>query len=321
MSTLFGKTKNNLKYVFFLHLFMLSIEKNPRKLYNRVTMKKIIVDKNNVMVINYLQSKFNNLKIGTIHKALRNKDIRVNGVKISENTIVNQGDELTVYITDELLYGTQKITKENIVYNDDNIVVIYKPQDMLVVSQEDEPGLDVLAKQLLNCQLYPCHRIDRNTSGIVIFARNKEAENAMSEMIKNHLLRKFYKCTVVGHPKNKKATLTAYLFKDSKSSHVIVSNEKKKGYVEIITKYEVVSYNNNGTSDLEVQLITGRTHQIRAHLAFIGYPILGDGKYGNNEINKKFKLTKQELEAYKIIFDAGIGCLEYLTGKTIQKKT
>lgn len=283
-------------------------------------MKKIIVEKNNVMVINYLQSKFNNLKIGTIYKALRNKDIRVNGIKISENVMVNQGDELTVYITDELLFGTKSINEKNVVYNDENIVVLYKPQDMLVVSQDDEPGLDVLAKEFLGYNLYPCHRIDRNTSGIVIFAKNKEAEESMGEMIKNHLLRKFYRCTVVGHPKNKKATLTAYLFKDSKTSRVIVSNEKKKGYVEIITKYEVISYNNNGTADLEVQLVTGRTHQIRAHLAFIGYPILGDGKYGKNETNKKFKLAKQELEAYKIVFDGGLGNLEYLTGKTIKIK-
>ena len=288
------------------------------KLYNYVTMRKIIVEKNNVMVINYLQSKFNNLKIGTIYKALRNKDIRVNGVKISENVMVYQGDELTVYITDDLLCGSKSITEKNIIYNDENIVVIYKPQDMLVVSEGDEIGLDKLGKELLGCPLYPCHRIDRNTSGIVIFAKNKESENSMMEMIKNHLLRKFYRCTVVGHPKNKKATLTAYLFKDSKTSRVIVSNEKKKGYVEIITKYEVISYNQNGTAELEVQLVTGRTHQIRAHLAFIGYPILGDGKYGKNEANKKFKLTKQELEAYKIVFDSGLGNLEYLTGKTIK---
>ncbi len=283
-------------------------------------MKKIIVEKNNVMVINYLQSKFNNLKIGTIYKALRNKDIRVNGIKISENVMVNQGDELTVYITDDLLYGVKSLTEKNVIYNDENIVILYKPQDMLVVSQGDEPGLDTLAKDLLGYTIYPCHRIDRNTSGIVIFAKNKESEESMSEMIKNHLLRKFYRCTVVGHPKNKKATLTAYLFKDSKTSRVIVSNEKKKGYVEIITKYEVISYNNNGTADLEVQLVTGRTHQIRAHLAFIGYPILGDGKYGKNETNKKFKLVKQELEAYKIVFDGGLGNLEYLTGKTIKIK-
>lgn len=283
-------------------------------------MRKLIVDKNNVMVINYLQNKFNNLKIGTIHKALRNKDIRVNGIKISENIIVNQGDELTVYITDDLLYGVKTLSNNDIIYNDENVVVIYKPQNMLVVSQDGEAGLDVIAKKHLNCELYPCHRIDRNTSGLVIFAKNKEAEKAMLEMIKNHLLRKFYRCTVVGHPKNKKATLTAYLFKDSKTSQVIVSNEKKKGYVEIITKYEVLSYNSNGTADLEVQLVTGRTHQIRAHLAFIGYPILGDGKYGKNEVNKKFKLTRQELEAYKIIFDGGIEPLEYLTAKTIKLK-
>ena len=283
-------------------------------------MKKIIVDKNNVMVINYLQSKFNNLKIGTIYKALRNKDIRVNGIKISENVMVNQGDELTVYITDDLLYGAKSINEKNIIYDDENIVILYKPQDMLVVSQGDEPGLDTLAKDFLGYTIYPCHRIDRNTSGIVIFAKNKESEESMSEMIKNHLLRKFYRCTVVGHPKNKKATLTAYLFKDSKTSRVIVSNEKKKGYVEIITKYEVISYNNNGTADLEVQLVTGRTHQIRAHLAFIGYPILGDGKYGKNMLDRRLGYKHQALYAYKLAFAKKDDTISYLGGKNIEIK-
>ena len=282
-------------------------------------MIKFKVEKDQKKIVDYLKNKFKNLTNGTIFKALRNKDIRINGVKISENVPVNAGDEINLYIKDEFLFGTTALDKSKIIYDDENIVIVNKPQDVLVQGDGINIGLDKMVNDYFGTQnIVPCHRLDRNTSGLIIFAKNEIAEETISEMLKQHMIRKVYRCRVVGHPKNKKATLTAYLFKDSKTSQVIISNEKKKGYVEIVTKYEVIAYNNDGTSTLEVELVTGRTHQIRAHLAFIGYPILGDGKYGKNEINKKFKLTRQELTAYKIIFNDAIGELEYLKGKTVK---
>lgn len=282
-------------------------------------MIKFKVEKDQKKIVDYLKNKFKNLTNGTIFKALRNKDIRINGVKISENVPVNAGDEITLYIKDEFLFGTTALDKSKIIYDDENIVIVNKPQDVLVQGDGINIGLDKMVNDYFGTQnIVPCHRLDRNTSGLIIFAKNEMAEETISEMLKQHMIRKVYRCRVVGHPKNKKATLTAYLFKDSKTSQVIISNEKKKGYVEIVTKYEVIAYNNDGTSTLEVELVTGRTHQIRAHLAFIGYPILGDGKYGKNEVNKKFKLTRQELTAYKIIFNDAIGELEYLKGKTVK---
>ncbi len=282
-------------------------------------MIKFKVEKDQKKIVDYLKNKFKNLTNGTIFKALRNKDIRINGVKISENVPVNAGDEITLYIKDEFLFGTTALDKSKIIYDDENIVIVNKPQDVLVQGDGINIGLDKMVNDYFGTQnIVPCHRLDRNTSGLIIFAKNEIAEETISEMLKQHMIIKFYRCRVIGHPKNKKATLTAYLFKDSKTSQVIISNEKKKGYVEIVTKYEVIAYNNDGTSTLEVELVTGRTHQIRAHLAFIGYPILGDGKYGKNEVNKKFKLTRQELTAYKIIFNDAIGELEYLKGKTVK---
>ena len=244
-------------------------------------MKKIIVDKkyDGKKLNIFLMDKFNGLTLNIIYKALRKKDIRINNIKVNNNCFVNYGDEITIFIPDDFLYKKISI---DIVYEDENIIVINKPIGIETTSNnENEHTLAklVLNKFSSNDFPAPCHRLDRNTYGLVVFAKNKESLNILLDKFKNMEIEKHYKCTVFGIPKIKEATLVSYLFKDRKKSFVYISDESKKGYQKIITSYKVLSVNKiNNTSILDVTLHTGRTHQIRAHLAHIGHPIIGDRK-------------------------------------------
>jgi len=163
-----------------------------------------------------------------------------------------------------------------------------------------------------------CNRIDRNTGGIVIAAKNAEALRVMNEKIRNDEIRKFYYCIVRGVPQKKADTLTGWLRKDSATNTVEVFDKKVNGSKNIITKYKVVDSKNN-ESLVEVELVTGRTHQIRAHMAHIGHPLVGDGKYGVNREDKRRGYKFQALYAYKLRFDFDDkdGPLGYLDGKTV----
>ena len=287
-------------------------------------MIKLEVDEkgNNKKIVSYLQSKYGKLPQNAIFKALRNKDIKVNGIRIKDNVTLELGDEIEVYIKDDIILGRVsrfEIVQRDIVYEDENMLVYNKPTGIEVQGKNGEIGLEeALKSQLCLTFLRACHRLDRNTEGLVIFAKNVDAENALLEMIKNKCVKKYYKALVYGIPKNKAMTMKAYLLKDSKNSQVIISDVKLKGYQEIITRYRVLEAYQDNTSLLEIELITGRTHQIRAHLAYIGYPIIGDGKYGVNKINKQFKQKYQQLFSYKLVFEEANGILCYLKGKIIK---
>lgn len=238
-------------------------------------MRKLVVDKkyNNKKLNAFLLDSFNGLTLNTIYKALRKKDILVNDVRIKENITLCAGDTVTIYITDNYLF---KQVNLEIVFEDNNIIVVNKPSGIEVVNGNFETLTTLLEKQI-NTPVFPCHRLDRNTSGLVLFAKNENALNILLEKFKNKEISKFYKCKVYGIPKKTSATLEAYLFKDNKKSMVYIYDKPTTGSVKIITSYKVLKTDlKQNTSTLEVELHTGKTHQIRAHLAHIGHPIIGD---------------------------------------------
>lgn len=246
----------------------------------------------------------------TLYKLLRKKDIKVNNKRVNTNVTIHTGDIISVYISYSNLL--------QIVYEDDNILVVNKPTKLEVTGTNSLTSLVHKKYNSSSFQYMPCHRLDRNTTGLVLFAKNKTALDILNKKFKNHEIEKHYLALVYGIPKKETLKMEAYLFKDSKKSLVYISDSFKKGYKKIITYYNIIKRYEN-SSVLDVQIETGRTHQIRAHLAHIGHPIIGDGKYGINKINKEFGAKFQQLVAYKLVFNfkTDSGILNYLNNKTI----
>ncbi len=282
-------------------------------------MKSLIVnyDDNEKNLITYLTAKFPSLNVNAIYKALRKKDIKINGKRISSNVKLSYGDNLEVYISDDILLGIKKNIDIPVVFEDENIVVFNKPTNLEV---EGNNSLTSIMKNKYD-YLMPCHRIDRNTTGLVLFAKNEETLNLITDLFKNQKIEKHYIACVYGISKPKDM-LNAYLFKDSKKAIVYISDEPKKGYTKIQTSYSTISQNKDKKlSLLDVTLHTGKTHQIRAHLSYVGLPLLGDGKYGSYEINKRFKVNTQALCSYSITFHVNDdNMLSYLNDTTIKLK-
>lgn len=281
-------------------------------------MKEIIVKKkyNEKKLNKVILEELSNVNYPTFCKLLRKKDIKVNGKRINKDILVYENDRISVYLPKELEDIQINL---DIVYEDENIFVINKPANIEVTGKNSLT--EIIDKQYTNCEFkpQPCHRIDRNTTGLVMFAKNEGALEILLEKFKNHEIEKHYLALVYGIPNKKEERLEAYLFKDNKKAQVYISDTFKKGYQKIITKYTVLEKRKDNTALLDVEIETGRTHQIRAHLAHIGYPIIGDGKYGKNEINKQFGKKYQMLCSYKLKFnfESESGKLTYLKGKEI----
>ncbi len=243
------------------------------------------------------------LPYSSYKKLLRNKDIKINNKRTSSDLILNVGDIVTVYFD-----GTKK--KLDLLFVDQNIVVANKPSG---ITSED--FLVEVVKEYPTAQLV--HRLDRNTSGLIIFALNKDSELELLKAFKERSLDKYYITEVYGAFDSLCGTLKDYLIKDSDKSLVKVVNQKTEGAVSIVTEYETIEIKEN-TSILKVKLVTGKTHQIRAHLAYYSHFIIGDGKYGVKAINKQFKSKYQRLCSYQINFVSLKGVLNYLNGKTVK---
>ncbi len=307
-------------------------------------MKIITVKKNDAgLRIDRLMTKlFPTMPQSLIYKSLRKDCVKVNGKHVKEGYKTVEGDEIRFYIKDEFfeVHSPEQdflsvTPRLDIVYEDENILLVNKPAGMVV--HEDESGTPNTLIAHIQAYLYQkgeykpeeeqtfapalCNRIDRNTSGIVISAKNAESLRILNQKIKDRELTKLYLCLAFGAFEKKSAVLDGHLKKDERTKTVTVSSKKFADAKQIRTKYTVLGYK-NGISLLEVDLLTGRTHQIRAHLAHIGHPLVGDGKYGKNADNKKANRKHQALCSYKLTFhfttDAGI--LNYLNHKTFSVK-
>ena len=288
----------------------------------------------------FLSKAVKGLPMSLMYKYIRTKKIKVNRKRCEQKYILQEGDEIQLFIREEFFDSPEKddgalsriLPKLDIVYEDDNIILCNKRPGVLV--HEDDSAKDNTLIMHIKANLYQkgeydpadeqsfapalCNRIDRNTGGIVIAAKNAEALRVMNEKIKYDEIRKFYLCAVHGKLREKSATLTAYLKKNSATNLVTISDKEKDGYKNIITKYKVITENRD-TSLVEVELVTGRTHQIRAHMAHIGHSLLGDGKYGVNRDDKSEGYKYQALYSYRLIFNFAddSGALGYLKGKQV----
>ena len=265
-------------------------------------MKSFISDKNRKLSKACLYQ-LEDLSFSAFMKALRKKDVKVNGVRVNKDITINIGDKVEVFYT---AVDTQKYTT---IYTDQNVLVIDKKQ-----GYSSEDVYQDLLKE--NQGLGFIHRLDRNTSGIMIFSKNQKAEEELLSGFKNRTFDKKYRALVFGKTPKNEDVISAYLSKDSVSATVKITNKKIPGSVPIKTGYKLIEYK-DGKSLLEVTLFTGKTHQIRAHLAHIGNPIVGDGKYGNNQSNILEKEKWQKLQAVSLTLHFSSNqLLYYLNDKT-----
>ncbi len=307
-------------------------------------MREIVVGKNDSgqRIDKFLTKKYKNMPISMMYKLIRKKKITVNRKRVQENYILEQDDLVLIFAPEDILAENapkqvKTRGKVNIAYEDENILIADKESGLLVHSDTQEEGdtlIDRITAYLIEKgEFIPesensfapalCNRIDRNTEGLVIAAKNAEALREMNEIIKERKIQKLYLAVVHGVLNPKNGEIKLMLEKDSDKNIVRVRNKESRSTKSAITKYKTVSVSNNREfSLLEIELITGRTHQIRASFAHIGHPLLGDGKYAVNKKDRDMGYKSQALCAYSLTFS---GCkksalLGYLDGLTVTAK-
>ncbi len=305
-------------------------------------MKSLLVSENDAgqRLDRFLTKAFPALPAPLLYKAVRTKNVKVNRKRAAPDSRLQPGDAVDVYLPDDVLTPrpvrfdfTQAGKALDVVYEDDNILLLNKPEGLLC--HEDKQNATDTLIQRVKRYLYEkgaydptaeqsfapalANRIDRNTGGLVIAAKNAEALRVLNEKLKDRQIDKYYLCLVHGKVEPEEALLTGYLTKNEEQNLVRVFTSPQPGGRTIRTQYRRLACR-GGVSLLEVHLLTGRTHQIRAHLASVGYPLVGDGKYGKNAADKKQGFKHQALYSYKLAFHFTTpgGCLQYLNGRTFQ---
>lgn len=314
-------------------------------------MKEFIINSNDSeqRVDKFILKVCKNLPKSMMYKFIRTKKIKVNNKRCEISQRLQVGDKISMYINDDFFSSMgdkddnnnndynklSSISKEiSVVYEDKNILIVNKPVG-LVVHADNNNTLDTLINRIKkylieNGEYNPneensfapalCNRLDRNTSGLVVCAKNSKSLRSVNQMIKENRVHKKYLCIVISKPPKSCDTLVAYHRKDNKSNLVTIIDTPKADFKQIITKYRYLKSIGN-LHLIEIELVTGRTHQIRGHMAHIGSSLLGDNKYGNTSINKRYKEKYQCLCAYSIEFcPTDNDYLNYLNGKTFTTK-
>ncbi len=303
-------------------------------------MQSLIVSKNEAgQRLDKLLSKYLNLaEKSFFYKMMRKKNITLNGRKCEGSEKLVEGDEIKLFLSDETIekfsqVKLQKVKKVslNIIYEDDHILLVNKPAGMLSqkAKEADESLVEYMidylvsngqlsTEQLRSFRPSVCNRLDRNTSGLVVGGKSLAGLQLMSASFKDRSIHKYYQCVVKGQITDKQM-ITGYLTKSETSNQVTVHKQEVPGSAPIATEYEPVKWQ-EGYTLLKVTLITGRTHQIRAHLSSIGHPIVGDYKYGDSKVNEEAKrlyhIQSQLLHSYQVTFPKLPEPLAYLSGRT-----
>lgn len=307
-------------------------------------MKEIVIAKNEAgqRLDKWLLKYMSKAPKSFFYKMLRKKNITLNAKKAEGNEKLGEGDIIRLFLADETIQGFREkveivVTKQelDILYEDDNILLIHKPVGILSqrAKREDYSLVEMIISYLIQTNQITlteletfkpsvCNRLDRNTSGIVVAGKSLAGLQEMAEVFKNRSLHKYYRCLVKGEIKIA-TNIKGYLVKDEKTNKVTVTKDLQKGYgsdeADLIETEYMPIMSANGYTLLEVLLVTGKTHQIRAHLASIGHPLVGDFKYGDKRLNERFKqeygINYQLLHAYRLEFPKMCGVCKNLSEK------